>query len=472
MTVTTYEHLQALPFQFVSLQEVKLTKKINEHAKLYLTAIVPEEQKDEYVKMTESSPHIELNQIDQEGNPIPLFKGIIQSIQVRMVRDIYYLELEAASYTYYLDLKKNYRSFQDAKMKFSEIFQKIGESYSGIDIIDEATKGSPLGKFTLQYSETDWEFLKRLASRFNTGLVPAATFANPKFYFGIPSGKEKGKLEDYHYTVRKKLSDYLIYTGSGNQGAEENDFIYYEVETDQVLEIGDKVLFQDESLYVCEAATTMKEGILKHLYTLCTKQGMSQKEIFNEQIAGVSLEGKVLEVVVDHLKVHLQIDESQDKAKAHLFPYATMYAAEGHSGWYNMPELGDNVQVYFPSVKEEEAVATSSVRKNTEKSESNKLDDPSVKYLRTAGGKEIMLSPSEVLISAKDGEVFIRLNENNGIEIFSKKEIKLISEQDISINSSKKIILAAEEQIAITCKESSITLDGNVSIFGKEVKAN
>lgn len=472
MTVTTYEHLQVSPFQLVSLQEVKLTKKINEHAKLWFTAIVPEELKDEYVKMTESNPNIELNQMDQSGNSIPLFKGVILSIQVKVVRDIYYLEVEAASHTYHLDLKKNQRSFQDAGMTFAVIFQQVGAAYPGIDIIDEVTKGSPIGKLTLQYYETDWEFLMRLASRFNTGLVPAATFSNPKFYFGIPSGREKGKLEDYHYSVRKRLSDFLIYTGSGNQGVVENDFIYYEVETDKVLEIGDKVSFQEETLYVCEVLTTMKEGVLKHLYTISTKQGMNQKEIFNDQIAGVSLEGKVLEVAGDRIKVHLNIDPNQDKGKAHLFPYATIYAAEGHSGWYSMPEVNDNVQVYFPTNKDEEAVATSSVRKNTEKSESNKLDNPSVKYLRTAGGKEIMLSPNEVVITAKDEEVFIRLNENNGIEIFSKKEIKLISEQDISMNSSQKIILSAAEQIAISCKESNITLDGNVGIFGNEVKAN
>lgn len=82
------------------------------------------------------------------------------------------------------------------------------------------------------------------------------------------------------------------------------------------------------------------------------------------------------------------------------------------------------------------------------------------------------MSPTEVVITAQDGDIFIRLNEANGIEIFSKKEIKLISEADISVNASKKILLSAEEEISLQCKESKITMNGSVQIFGKEVKAN
>ncbi|WP_230199402.1 hypothetical protein [Bacillus ndiopicus] len=324
----------------------------------------------------------------------------------------------------------------------------------------------------MQYAETDWQFLKRLASRFNTGLVPAATFAQPKFHFGIPIGKAQGKLEDYHYTVRKRLADYLRYTENGNDGMEEHDFLYYEVETDKVLALGDTVSFNKQTLYIRAASTTMKDGLLKHVYTLATKNGMKQPELFNDNVVGLSLEGKVLEVAKDHIKVHLEIDEKQDKGKAHWFLYSTPYTAEGHSGWYAMPEINDFVHVYFPTQREEAGVASNSIRKNRETSATNKLDDPSTKYYRTAFGKEIKMSPDEIVITALDGSVFIRLNEANGIELYSKGAIQLISQADISINASKKILVSAEEEISLKCKESSVKMDGNVQIFGKEVKAN
>lgn len=472
ISVTAYHNLQILPFQLVSIQKLTLTKKINEHATLHFTGIVPEEMKDKYVAMTEVNSLIEVNHLNPAGATDPLFKGVILKVKVRAVRGIYYMEAEAVSATYLLDVKKQNRSYQDKEMTYSSLFQLMSPAYAGLDIIDEATKGKKLEKLTVQYRETDWEFLKRMASRFNTGLVPAATFDKPKFHFGIPAGSGKGKLEDYHYTIRKKLGDYLLYKETDNGNIEENDFLYYEVETDKILHIGDFVTFNEQTLYVCEAHTSMKDGLLKHLYTLSSKSGMSKSELFNYSISGVSIEGKVLEVAKDHLKVHLSIDEKQDIGKAHWFLYATPYTAEGHSGWYSMPEINDYVHVYFPTHHEEEGLASSSIRKNLDSTATNKLDDPSVKYYRTAFGKEIKLSPTEIVITAQDGDIFIRLNEESGIEIFSKKEIKLLSDADISVNAGKKIFLTAEEEISLKCKESKITMDGSVQIFGKEVKAN
>jgi len=471
-SVTTYRNLQIRPFQLVSIQQLTLTKKINEHARLRFTGIVPEEVRDQYVEMTEAYSSIEVNQIDNKGVPTPLFKGIILSVKVSAVRGIYYMEVEATSGTYLLDIKKKSRSYQDKEMRYAALFQQMSPFYPGLDIIDEATKGAKLDKFTLQYQETDWQFLKRLASRFNVGLVAAATFNQPKFHFGVPTGKGKGKLEDYHYTTRKKLADYLLYTENGNEGMAENDFLYYEVETDQVLNIGDYVTFNGQTLYVYEAFTLMKDGLLKHQYVLSSKNGMNRSEVFNHAISGVSLEGKVLEVAKDQVKVHLTIDEKQESSKAHWFLYSTVYTAEGHSGWYSMPEINDFVHIYFPTHREEEGIASSSIRKNRDSSATNKLDDPSTKYYRTAFGKEIKLSPNEIVITAQDGDVFIRLNETSGIEIFSKKAIQFISQADISVNASKKINLTAEDEISLKCKESKIILDGNVQIFGKEVKAN
>ncbi|WP_036216866.1 hypothetical protein [Lysinibacillus sphaericus] len=470
--VTTYHHIKISPFELVSIQELSLTKKMNEHARLRFTGIVPEEARDTYVEMTEAQSAIEVNQLNHLGVPSPLFKGVILNVKVSSVRGIYYIEVEAASSTHQLDIKKKNRSYQDKEMTYKALFKLLNPVYPGLDVIDEATKGAKLEKFTLQYYETDWEFLKRLASRFNTGLVPAATFDKPKFHFGVPAGSAKGKLEDYQYTTRKKIADYLLYTENGNEGMGEHDFLYYEVESDKVLQIGDHVTFNKQTLYIYEAYTTMKDGLLKHYYTLSTKNGMKKSELFNTDISGLSLEGKVLEVAKDHIKVHLAIDDKQDKGKAHWFLYSTGYTAEGHSGWYCMPEINDFVHIYFPSHREEEGIASTSIRKNLDTTATNKLDDPSTKYYRTAFGKEIKLSPTEILITAQDGDIFIRLNEANGIEIYSKKEIKLISEADITVNASKKILMSAEEEISLQCKESKITMNGSVQIFGKEVKAN
>ncbi len=472
-SVTAYHNLLVKPYDLAHLLELTISKKVNEHDRLRFTGIVPQELKDRYVEMTDPDTQIEVRQVSENGSSIPLFTGKVLNIEVKAVRDIYYMEVEAISHSYDLDVKRKSRSFQNLNMSYSALVQQVVSDYTDVDVMDLASKGAKLGTFTIQYQETDWQFLKRMASRFHTGLVSACGAGKPKFYFGVPDGGSKGNIEDFNYTVKKRMSTYRVSSENYIPGIDENEFIYYQVETDKVLEIGNRVSFKGKNLYVSEVFTKMKEGLLKHSYTFCSQKGMSQNTIYHTGIVGASVQGRVIKVAKDNVKVHLEIDKEQSVGEAYWFPYSSVYTAEGHSGWYCMPELGDHVRVYFPSSKEEDAIALSSVRKNSEEGETNKLGNPDIKYFRTAAGKELMMSPNEILISAKDNQILIRLNDSDGIQIFSNKKIKVISQEDIMLDSQKKIVITAKEEINMTCKESNIKMaDGNISITGKEVKTN
>ncbi|BAU27210.1 hypothetical protein DFP93_104302 [Aneurinibacillus soli] len=103
LSVTAYHNLHIAPYQLVSLQHVRITKQINEHTRLYFTAIVPEEGKDDYIKMTEAQTKVEVSHLDEKGKKTLLFTGMILNLEIKMVRDIYYMEVEAVSHTYILD---------------------------------------------------------------------------------------------------------------------------------------------------------------------------------------------------------------------------------------------------------------------------------------------------------------------------------------------------------------------------------
>jgi hypothetical protein len=249
-----------------------------------------------------------------------------------------------------------------------------------------------------------------------------------------------------------------------------DDFIYYEVETDRILGIGDIVTFKDKNLYVCESVTQIKNSILKHDYVLAPNFGLKQNMLYNKRIAGVSIEGKVIDIKEDNVRIHLEIDRSQNKEEAFWFPYSTFYTTEGSTGWYCMPELGDSVKLYFPSNREAEGIVMNSIRKGT--NGGDKIHQPDIKYFRTIFGKELMFSEKELVITAKDGEVLIRLNEDEGIEVFSTKQVKIYAKEDITIDSGKKMIITAGEEIDINCKESNIKMDGVTYIKGKQVRTN
>jgi hypothetical protein len=45
-----YDQIQIYPFELVELEQLTLTKKINEHTRLYFTGIIPEDMQDSYVE--------------------------------------------------------------------------------------------------------------------------------------------------------------------------------------------------------------------------------------------------------------------------------------------------------------------------------------------------------------------------------------------------------------------------------------
>ncbi|GAA0135342.1 hypothetical protein YSY43_21820 [Paenibacillus sp. YSY-4.3] len=469
----TYDSLVVSPFELVNLLELTIAKKVNDHACLKFTGIVSEEVKDSYVLMCDARTTVKISQRNEQGTLSPLFCGIVRNIAVKAVRGVYHLEVEAVSHTFELDVKKRSRSFQNKSMTYPDLLNTVKAPYPGIDIIDEATGGGAIGRLTMQYLETDWQFLTRLASRLRTVLIPSVVFDEPKFFFGLPDGSIKGAIKESHYQITKRMDPYRHTTQNTSAKVQENDYIYYEVESERVFQLGDTVQFKGSLLYVIGAFTEMKQGQLTHLYTLSSREGLRPNPFYNDQIIGVSIQGQVIAVQKDTVKVHLAIDDAQQASDAHCFPYASVYTAEGNSGWYCMPEVGDHVRVYFPGNREEEGVASSSVRQNSDEGETNKLGNPDHKYFRTAAGKELMMTPEEVVITGKDGEIFIRLSESGGIEISSSKEIKLVAKEDILMNAEQNITISAKDKITLTSSETStIEMDGRTVISGLELKTN
>ena len=212
---------------------------------------------------------------------------------------------------------------------------------------------------------------------------------------------------------------------------------------DSVLSIGDTVDYNGNALFVREALIHLADAVLTCRYVLCPENGLKVPVSYNQHITGLTLSGQVLEVNQDTVKVLLCVDESQDTAKAYAFPYITPYSAENHTGLYLMPEPGDVVNIQFPTEDESLAVALSSYRQV----ESDRMGDPNVKYLRTPNDKEIKISPEEILITAKTGGLYIRLNQDDGIEVFSQHGIMVNTLSSIDVTAAGHISLTAGTNI-------------------------
>ena len=448
------------PFALERILGLHLTKKVNEHARLSIRGVLKEGGETGLVDDDWDEKAITLK---EEGKT--LFCGVASGIGVVCENGVYYLEAEAVSWTIKLDLEKKKRSFQEKGLSYKDIAGKLAKEAGG-----EAECNAPEKKvenLLLEYRETDWEFLKRLASHSNSVLVADPTGEKPSFSFGLADGKSyEEETSKADFSVRKKVARYRKLSQCEEISYQENDAVEYTVQTEHAaLEIGDKVSIQGKSLYVREVTLRLKGSVFLCYCSATTKPGISAVKACHPYISGLTLDGKVLKAINDTVKVHLSIDASQDEGKAYPFPYATGYQAEGHTGWYVMPEIGDTVQIIFPTEDENQAYAIASSRQE----DTPKTADPRTKYLRTPDGKEIKLDKDEILITAKDAITYVRINEKTGVDVYTDKEVKVISGGNITVNSGDNISMTSKNDFSIHAgKNLKVTAEDSITITNKE----
>jgi len=481
--IICFQNIEVAPYEVKQLLDVRMEQQVNEHSTFYFKALLSEEKKDSYVKNSRQGSNVTLNLKTADGKSEILFQGMVQDVEVKVIQSAYYMEVYAISYSYLLDVEKKSRTFQNKKMSYNELVQQVCADYAGAMVSDVITEGVSIGQLIVQYEETDWEFLKRLASHFHTGLVNDIHFAQPKCYFGVPNNKEQ-TLELVNYSVKKDLGKYLKLSKSGMDELVEQDFMYYQVETELPVNLGDIVSFQGKTLHVYEIKACMQKGVFLYYLTLTTQKGMTQPYQWHDRIAGCSLNGKVIEIQNDRVKVSLEVDEALGHSPGEpcFFPYSTIYSSKDGSGWYCMPEMGDNVRIYFPNAIEEQSYAISSVHEevnasmqpslgNSNDSYSGKRDDPSVKSLRNQDGKEIRLTPEGIYIIS-DGTT-ITLTDEGGVSVMSDQNIEFKSDQSIILNAEEDVNIIGLTGIDLSCNETaSIKMKENVEVIGQEVKAN
>lgn len=426
-------------FEVDGVVELKIHKQINEHSRLYVKAIISEGKKTEYIQKATESITVSI-----EGEE-ELFSGLIEEINVFCDGDVYYLEIHGISKSFLLDSEKKSRSFQAGGMSYRTIAQNLaGEN--GVDLKFEAAEASVVN-LLLQYEETNWEFLKRIASHNNSPLIPESLPGKEFFYFGTPNGNQKGELVSDHYKIRKNLNTYRVYSKNESIGLSEEDAEEAVVFTENyILSVGDGVDFMGKSRFVREAELKLEGSVLTCAYSLVSKKGMSVPKLYNDRIIGLTLSAEVIEIKEDKLILLLQVDQSQNAGSAYAFPFATPYTAEGSTGIYVMPEVSDKVMVNFPVKDEKEAYAFISYRK----SGTGETTDPDVRYFKTPHDKEVKVTKEGFYITTKTDELYIHLDQNKGIEIFSKNPVKITTQDDLTVESDKNISISAKKNINIS----------------------
>ncbi|AET62078.1 hypothetical protein HPL003_26830 [Paenibacillus terrae HPL-003] len=450
-----YESLRFYgPFQPLYIEQLQITRTINDHAYLHISGLLSEEQGVACIGQNMEQEPIVIRQLDDQGQSLRrLFHGIVTRMSVHCVRGVYTFELEAASHSYQMDIKSKRRSYQDIHRTYDDLVTALVRKYQYGDAIDTVSNYAKLETFVLQYDETDWAFLKRLASRFGSVLVPEVTAASPKVFFGMPEGKQHKVKRDVFYRVRKTFHE-LDAEKPGEQRA--SSYVTYMIESLQYYALGDLITLpigQGKELVVVRAVTTLADGLLRTRYDLQAEQDIRYARYENNQATGISLTGTVLKVQQDFVQLQLDIDPKQDPAKACWFPVATRYVAEEHSGWYDMPEIGEQVELYLPTHREQDAYVTDSLRQQRHAN-----GQPNVKVWQHVQGSGVEMSEQELTLSTS-GEFSIILHEGNGITIKSPGNVQ-IQGGHVKLDAGEELSLEAGTALYLKGGAGSMVLDG------------
>lgn len=443
-TVQGYDSIKIKgSYPIKQLNGMQIVQEINNHFTLHLSGILPEREAENFIHTVCQKDTIEVT--IQEDSEIVIFSGVPTAINVKSVHGINYIDLDFKSCTYDMDVTHYSRSFQDKKMTFDQLIKFIIKGYEDGDFINKGASEKAIEKIRVQYKETDWDFLKRMASSEGTILVPDIAVPKLRFWFGMPQSKKTIETSTEGYFSLKQKS----------ATTDETEGFCYEVELQEYLNIGDTVIVNKIPFVVTKTLIQMKNGILLFTYRLQNSDSIKIKPIVNKRLQGISLPGKVIAVARNQLKVHLNIDPKQDVEKAYWFPYS----AEANNVWYNMPHKGTNINIYFPGTEAALAMAMTSTRGGGAEMQKNpNMSKPTEKVMETKWGKELRLKEDHINIDT--GLMNVKLDEKS-IEVVSNDKIVIGTDTDLNLGKTitKAVIDGKETEIIKETKNISIITD-------------
>ena len=417
---------QGLTFHFpfegiIQVEDFTLTASFNRYAKVSLLLLAKEEKIQEVIHAIPEGAGIIIREKEI------LFAGKITLAETVAYRGLYYLRLEAASYTMDWQLRTVSRSFLDLDATYEQVIKKVLEDQEHADIMDCITAGARIPDFLLQYEETDWDFLVRLASHFGSFLIPDYQAGYGRAYFGVPQYGDETFLSEEEYETIKDMD---LYYRAGNEELLSQEVMKWRVKTGHVFSLAQRVAFRGIAAIVTSVEYGVRNGELCRYYELSREKGVISVLQKNRHINGMSIPATVKERRGNCVRVHFHIDQEYEPApNARYFTFAIE-----SSFIYCMPEVGSQVHIYFPTDDEKDAIAVHALRLSASgHGGGGYAQEPDNKSFSNVNGAELLLTPYSASAAAEEGketEVYLDTAGNVYIE---GKEISISAENDLSI---------------------------------------
>lgn len=357
-------YLENKEINYYDIKEFEIKGEVNEHSKLELKVELDEEEKNYFESIIEREDgEFKIILSESENENRELFVGIIDYFEIlNYGNNGYVASLKVFSKSILFDrkLEKRYRVFQDVNYLYSDIVAEINKEY--VDkrlkvIISDQIKDS-INKLIIQYEETNWEFLKRLASYTQNYLF---VLERGTITFGLIENNEELKEERY-------FSNYSLVREENNK--------YYKVFSNGVVGVGNKISLEDKSCgIVIKSRIYLENNILKSELIVGDLEKLYVERLYNDKIVGSRIEVKVKRVFEENgiakmeveffdglKKIVNECEILEHKYKCfedyglgrYPLSYQTFYS-QSNTGFFCTPEINDVVEVYFSNGNENSA---------------------------------------------------------------------------------------------------------------------
>ncbi|MDY5699652.1 MAG: GH-E family nuclease [Lachnospiraceae bacterium] len=385
----------------------------------------------------------------------PIFGGYAQEMEIRMEQGRRYARIETVSGTMLFDRVQRERVFQKPDQTCVEVAEKVMEDTDhGAFILpgeDEKTGGT-----LIQYQETDWAFLTRLASRQGLPLVADSSYYYPRFYLGLPEGESRELGEVFSCDL---CFDGKYYAVSERCTVERRDFLCYDVVTESRLSMGDRVTVEGRELLVVSRQMKLERGEVVYHYRLAGKSYLTIPRMENPDYTGMSFTGTVTGTKEETGEITLDIDREAGSGNSYGFAPAT------GNLMYCMPQVGTRTALYLGNAEEADGILTGCIRTNGNTCEG--MEKPENKGFLSEHGKGLNLYPESMGLTGK-GAGMICLEDEGGAILESEGSLILMAKEGIRLEGMSGIALLGMSGIMALHDGgvSSLCINGSIDLLG------
>lgn len=450
-----YDRVEIAPYAMTIIQEFEVINGADSHDSAVIKGIISEEMLFMYESMIGGSDCITLT-FWQEGKKQLLFSGFLDEIKVHEEGFQRKARLKLSGLTKALDRTKKWIDYQAENKKKGELIQNTMLSYKDISY-EDCCKDKNIPEFLLQYEESDYEFIQRILSADGEKIYTAMDGKQGRIHFGKPQKAAMAKLA---------MTDYRICF---------DKHLQYGIESWQFFQVGDRIDTSMGSLIVEKACHSLKKGKSENQYLLCREQDFTIGTIYNPQITGISMDGTIKDRKRDKVKIELDMTPETGEKEHRWFSYSSVASSNDGSGWYCMPEAGEEIRLFLPTDKEQDAYVISAIRSDSGGYASNGegAREPSDKSLSNVQGQEVNFTSDGVTLNCAGGVTSMSLTKDGEITITAINDLEIISDKLISIRAEQGITMKAKDKIKMQNEAGgSLEIADNIDINANRIKNN